>query len=146
LLAHLAQLVLHAGPDAAQVDRVYAVEGLGRFVGGVGRRGLDAGVVERVVESAEGRHCAFDKRGHLLLVGHVADDAERLLARRGQLRRRAPEGLLVAVGEHDGGPGLGERLRSGEPHAGAGPGDHGNAAVKVVGRVHAIARASARPG
>jgi hypothetical protein len=42
---------------------------------GVSRRGLDAGVVEREVESAEGRDGAFDKRGDLLLVGHVADDA-----------------------------------------------------------------------
>src|SRR5215213_7481925 len=50
LRAHRPQLVLHAGPDAAQVDRVHVVEGLGWFVGGVGRRGLDAGVVEREVE------------------------------------------------------------------------------------------------
>src|SRR5215208_6099667 len=34
LRAHRPQLVFHARPDAAQVDRVDAVEGLGRFVGG----------------------------------------------------------------------------------------------------------------
>ncbi len=138
LRAHRPQLVFHAGPDAAQVDRVHAVEDLGRFVGGVGRRSLDAGVVEREVEPAEARHGAFYKCGDLLLVGHVAYDAERLTARGGQLGRRGPEGLLVAVGKHDGGPGLGERLRCGEPHAGAGAGDDGNAVVEVVGRVHAV--------
>src|SRR5207244_10252431 len=36
LVAHLAQFVLHAGPYAAEVDRVHAVAGLGGFVGGVG--------------------------------------------------------------------------------------------------------------
>jgi hypothetical protein len=115
--AHRPQLVFHKRPDAAQVDRVHAVEGLGRFVGGVGRRGLDAGVVEREVEPAEARHGPVYERGDLLLVGHVAGDAERLTVRGGQLGRRGPEGLLVAVGKHDGGPGLGERLRRGEPHA-----------------------------
>ena len=130
--------MLHARPDAAQVDRVHAVEGLGRFVGGVGRRGLDAGVVEREVEPAEARHGSVYERGDLPLVGHVADDAERLTARGGQLGRRGPEGLLVAVGKHDGGPGLGERPRRGEPHARAGTGDDGNAVVEVVGRVHVL--------
>ena len=66
------------------------------------------------------------------------NDAERLTARGGQLGRRGPEGPLVAVGKHDGGPGLGERLCCGEPHAGAGAGDDGNAVVEVVGRVHAV--------
>jgi len=75
--------VLHAGSDAPQVDRVHAVEGLGRFVGGVGRRGLDAGVVEREVEPAEARRGPVYERGDLLLVGDVAVDAERLVARGG---------------------------------------------------------------
>jgi hypothetical protein len=46
LPAHLAQLVFHAGPNAAQVDRVHPVEDLGRLVGRVARRGLDPGIVE----------------------------------------------------------------------------------------------------
>ena len=117
LRAQRPQLVLHAGPDAAQVDRVHAVEGLGRFVGGVGRRDLDAGVVEREVEPAEARHGPVYERGDLLLVGDVAGDAERPTARGGQLGRRGPEDPLVAVGKHDGGPGLRECPRRGEPHA-----------------------------
>jgi hypothetical protein len=39
---------------------------------------------------------AFDKRGDLLLVGHVAGDVQRLVARGGQLRRRRLDGLLIA--------------------------------------------------
>ena len=50
--AHLAQFVLHARPHPAQVDGVDPVEDLGRFVGGVAGRDLDAGVVERHVEPA----------------------------------------------------------------------------------------------
>jgi hypothetical protein len=56
------------GPDAAQIDRVHAVEDLGRFVGGVGRRSLDAGVVEREVELAEARDGAFYECGDLLVL------------------------------------------------------------------------------
>jgi hypothetical protein len=33
--------------------------------------GLDAGVVERHVQPAEGTHCAVDHRRHLGFVGHV---------------------------------------------------------------------------
>ena len=136
LRAHRPQLVLHAGPDAAEVDGVHAVEGLGLFVGGVGRRSLDAGVVECEVQPAEARHGAFHERGDLLLVGHVAGGTECLTARGGQLVRRGPEGLLIAVGKYDSGPGLGERPCRGEPHAGAGSGDDRDVVVEVVGRVH----------
>ena len=63
--AHLSQLVLHAGPDAAEVDRVDAIEELGRLVGRVGRRGLNAGVVESQVQTAELTNGTFDHRGDL---------------------------------------------------------------------------------
>jgi hypothetical protein len=51
--AHLAQLVFHARPHPAQIDRVDTVEDLGGFVGGVAGWNLDAGVVERHVEPVE---------------------------------------------------------------------------------------------
>jgi hypothetical protein len=72
LLAHLAELVLHACPDAAQVDRGHAVEVLGRFIGRIGRGNLDAGVVEGHVESAEGGDGAFHHGGDLGFVRDVA--------------------------------------------------------------------------
>ena len=78
--AHLAELVLHAGPHAAEVDGVDPVEQVGGFVGGVGGWGLDAGVVERHVEPAERGDGAVDHRGDLVLVGDVAGDAEHLVS------------------------------------------------------------------
>jgi hypothetical protein len=74
LFAHPAELVLHAGPDAAQIDRVHPVESLGRLVSGIDGRGLDAGVVEGEVESAEGIDRALDEGGDLRLIGHIAGD------------------------------------------------------------------------
>ena len=91
--AHLAQLVLHAGPDAAQVDRADAVEGLGRLVGGVGQREHDAGVVEGHVEPAELGDGALDEGGDLVLVGDVAGDAERPVTGGGQLVGRGAQRL-----------------------------------------------------
>jgi hypothetical protein len=54
LRAHLAQLVLHAAPDAGEVDRGHAVKALGRLVGRVADVEHDAGVVEGHVEPTEG--------------------------------------------------------------------------------------------
>ena len=115
---------------------MHAVVRLGWFVGGVGRRGLDAGVVERQVEPAEGVDCAFDQGGDLLLVGHVAGNSERLIPGGGQLVGGGTKGLVVDVGEDNGSARFGEGLGSGKPHPGAGPGDQGDLAGEVVGRVH----------
>jgi hypothetical protein len=101
LRAHLAQFVLHARPYAAQVDGRDAVEALGRFVGRVGERQHDAGVVERHVEPAELGDGAIDERGDLVFVGDVTGDAEGPMARGGQLVGRGAQRLLVDVGEHD---------------------------------------------
>ncbi len=96
------------GPDAAEVDGVDPVEQVGWFVGGVGGWGLDAGVVERHVEPAEGGDGAVDHRGDLVLVGDVAGDAEHLVSGglQGRRRRRAVRSLVG--GEDDGGAGFGE--------------------------------------
>jgi hypothetical protein len=103
LRAHLVQLVLHARPDTAQVDRGDPVEVLGRLVGRVAGRDLDAGVVEGHVEPAEGVDRALDEGGNLGLVGHVAGDGERLMTGGGELVGGGAEGVFVDVGEHDGG-------------------------------------------
>ena len=107
--AHLAKLVLHAGPDAAQVDRGDAVEALGWFVGGVGEREHDPGVVERHVKLAELGDGAIHQRRDLILVGHVAGHADRTVSGGGQLVGRSAQCVLVDVGEHDGRAGRGER-------------------------------------
>ena len=43
------------------------------------------------------------------------------------------QGVVVDVGEDDGGAGLGERSGGGQAHAGAGAGDEGDLAGEVVG-------------
>jgi hypothetical protein len=82
---HLRELVLHARPHTAEVDRVHAVEDLGRFVGGVTRRNLDAGVVERHIQPAVGVDRGADGCGDAVLVGDVTFDAEDLVAVGGEL-------------------------------------------------------------
>src|SRR6195256_586823 len=57
LLAHLAQLVLHAIPDAAKIDSVHAIKFLAARVGRFRDRRLDAGIVERRIEPPEGGDC-----------------------------------------------------------------------------------------
>ena len=57
----------------------------GRFVGRVGERQHDPGVVERHVEPAELGDGAIDERGDLVFVGDVAGDAQGLVAGGGQL-------------------------------------------------------------
>ena len=81
---------------------------------------------------------ALDERGDLGLVGHVARDAERLLAGGGQLVGGDAHGVLVDVGEHDGGAGAGERAGGVAAHAASRAGDQRDLAVEVVGRVHGV--------
>jgi hypothetical protein len=68
----------------AQVDRVDTVEDLCRFVGGIARRNLNAGVVERHVEPAERVDGRLHHGSHAVLVGHVATNAQDLVAGGGQ--------------------------------------------------------------
>jgi hypothetical protein len=89
-----------------QIDRVDAVEVCGRLVGCVARGDLDAGVVERHVEPAEGVDRPLDEGGDLVLIGHDAGEAERVMTGGRQLVRGCAERLLVDVGEHDGGAGF----------------------------------------
>ncbi|HEV2785705.1 MAG TPA: hypothetical protein VGV67_04900 [Solirubrobacteraceae bacterium] len=100
-----------------------------------GRWGLDAGVVEREVDPAEGVHRAVHEGGDLGLVGDVAGDAERLITGGGQLVGGGAQRLLVDVGEHDGRPRGSEGAGGLEAHAGARAGDERDAAVEVVRRV-----------
>jgi hypothetical protein len=92
LRSHLRELVLHAGPDAAQVDCVDAVEELGRLVGGVGRRCLDPGVVERHVDSPEPLHRLLNERADLL--SPTAAEDERRVGQGAEIssRCRIPAG------------------------------------------------------
>jgi hypothetical protein len=114
--AHLAEFVFHAGPHAAQVDRVDSVEDFGRLVGSIAGRDLDAGVVERHVESAERVDRRLHHGGDIVLDGDVAGDAEDLMACRREVVGGGSECGVVDVGEDDCGPGLGEGVRGGQSH------------------------------
>jgi hypothetical protein len=127
--------VLLRGPHAAQVDRVDPVEVFGRLVGGIGGRGLHAGVVEGHVESSVGLHGAVDRSGNLRLVGDVAVDADRLVPSIRERSRGLLHGGGVAVEERHGGSTLGEGARCRQSHAGGRAGNQGDLAGEVVRRV-----------
>jgi hypothetical protein len=136
--AHLAQLMFHAGPHTAQVNRIDTVEDLGRFVGGIAGWDLDAGVVERHVEPAERVDGRLRHGRHAVLVGHVTPNTKDPVASGCQLVCGRTKRGLVDVGDDDRGPGLGERARRGETHAGAPTGDECYLSSEVVGRVHGL--------
>jgi len=90
---------------------------LGWLVRRIGRRDLDASIVERHVQPAERGNCAVDHGGDLVFGGDVTGYAEGLVARGGQVISNGAEGACVDVGQDDGGARLGESLRGGQPHA-----------------------------
>lgn len=128
--------MLHAGPDPPLINRGDALEILDQLVGGVRRRHLDAGIVERHVEPAVLCDRAVDHRGHLRLVGDIAGDTDRGAAFEddplGVLRRE----ITVYVSQHDGGAALGEHPRRRQPHAFGGARDQGHLPFEIVDRVH----------
>src|SRR5947209_13075539 len=124
-------------PHLVQVDRGDAVEAAGQFIGGIGERQHDAGVVEGHVEPAELGDGAIDARGDLILVGDIAPDRQHPMALGTQLVGRGAQRLLVDICEHHGGAALGERAGGVEPHAATCAGDEPDLAAEVVRRVHA---------
>ena len=126
-----AQFVLHAGPDAAQVDGVdrskRSAGSSAASLGGIWMPALLNAMSRRpkvsTVRSTSAATC--------VLVGDVACDAEGL----GDRRRSGPsaaasDGVLVDVGEDHGGAGRGEGPSGGQAHAGARAGDEGDWPVK----------------
>src|SRR6266478_6944539 len=80
LLAHLAQLVFHAVPNAAEIDRVDAVEFFATRIGGLGYRTLHTSIIERGINPSEGGDGLLDHGCHLFLIGYVAANGERPVA------------------------------------------------------------------
>lgn len=79
--------MLHAVPDAAEIDCRHAIEFLAAGVRGFHCGRLHAGIVECRVQPAEGGDRPLDHGGHLSLVCDVTDYAGRLVAGRSQLVR-----------------------------------------------------------
>src|SRR5437773_6297496 len=98
LLAHLAQLILHAVPDAAQIDPVHALElfpaGISHFHG----RRLYAGIIERGIEATKGGYSLLDHCCYLSLVSDIAPDGNRLVTGGDEFVCRRANGTLVNVG------------------------------------------------
>jgi hypothetical protein len=80
LLAHLAQLVLHAVPHATEIDRSYAIEFFATGIRGFDGRTLNAGIVERRVQPPEGGDGPLHHCRHLCFFGDIASDADRVAA------------------------------------------------------------------
>jgi hypothetical protein len=136
VVAHLMQLMLHAGPYAAKVDRVHPVEDFRRLISGVARWGLDAGVVERHVQPAEGVNRCLQHRRNAGLVGHVTSDGQHLVSCLREVVRGGAESFLVDIGEDDSCARLGEGMHRGEAHARAPTRDERDLAGEVIRRVH----------
>ena len=130
------QLVLHAGPYPAEVDRVHPVEGLGRLISGVAQWGLDTGIVERHVQPAEGVNRCLQHRRNIVLVGYVTSEGQHLVPCRREVVRGRAESFLVDVGEDDSCARLGEGMHCREAHARAPTRDKRDLAGEVVRRVH----------
>src|SRR2546430_11695172 len=65
LLTHLAQLVLHAVPDAAEIDRVNAIKFFAAGISGFNGRRLHASVVVRRIQATEGGDRLLDHCCHV---------------------------------------------------------------------------------
>src|SRR5437868_5747109 len=72
LLAHLAEFVFHAVPNAAQIDPVHALEFFAADISHFHGRRLYAGVIERRIEASKGGYSLLDHRCYLSLIRDIA--------------------------------------------------------------------------
>src|SRR6266699_1530355 len=125
LLAHLLQLVFHAVPDAAEVDRDHAIEfraaGIRRFDRGT----LYAGVIEGGNQPSKDLHRLIDHRRHLGLVGDVAAHGDRPVPGCDQIINCSASGPFIDVRERYSSARLRKGARSYQAHAGGRTGNDG---------------------
>src|SRR5262245_26221559 len=90
LLAHLAQLKLHATPHAAEVDGHHTVKVFPGSISSFRNNILNAGIVVSCIKSPEGSDSLFDHCLHLSVISHIALDRQSFVALGSQcLGRRA---------------------------------------------------------
>lgn len=130
LLSHLEQLVLHAVPNAAEVDRVHTFEFFAGRIGSFYGRALDAGVVERGVEAAEGGDSLVDHGFHLGFICDIAADCDGFVSRRAQRVRACASRSFIYIGQYDGSALLCERSSCDKTHTRASAGDESNFVFK----------------
>jgi hypothetical protein len=102
LLAHLSQFVLHAVGDAAQIDRIHAIEFFDAGISGFHGGGMHAGIVECRIQATEYGDGLLDHGCHLSLVGDIAADRNRLMAGGDQFLYGGANRILMDVRQRDG--------------------------------------------
>ena len=85
LLSHLQQLVLHAVPNAPEVDRIDTIVFIAGGIGRLHSQALYAGIVERHIKAAKSGHGLLDHRFHLGFISHIAAHGESFVPCAGQL-------------------------------------------------------------
>ena len=123
LFAHLEQLVLHAEPDTAEIDRIHSVELLTSGIGSFNGETLHTGVVKGDVQVPKCRNCLLDHRLHLSFIGDIAADSNRLMACSDQALGGYPHCRFIDVNQCDRSTLCCKCLRRSQAHTGACPGD-----------------------
>jgi hypothetical protein len=121
LLAHLSQFVLHAVEDAAQIDRIHAIEFFDAGISGFHGGGLHAGIVECRIQATEYRDGLLDHGSHLSLVGDIATDGDRLMVGGDQFFYCGANCVLMDVRQRDGSPASAKALAVARPMPEAAP-------------------------
>ena len=120
--AHLTQLVFHAAPDAAEIDRDGAIEFVAAGVGGLHGRSLHAGIVERRIQPTEGGHRLVEHGLDLRFIGHVAANRHRFVTCGEQLLCSRPCRSFIDICHNHCRARGSESLRGREPNALTGAG------------------------
>src|SRR5215472_12296904 len=80
LLAHLAQLKLHATPHTPEVDGHHTVKVLAGSISGFRNNILNAGIVVSCIKPPEGGDGLFNHCLHLSVISHIALDSHCFVA------------------------------------------------------------------
>jgi hypothetical protein len=85
LLAHLAQLKLHATPHAAEIDGHDAIKVFSGSISGFRNNVLNTGIVVSCIKAPELGDRLLDHRFYLSIIRYVATDSESFVPLRGEI-------------------------------------------------------------
>lgn len=108
---------------AAEIDRIHTVELFAAGISGFCDRTLNASIVERRIEPAEGGDGLFNHRRHLQLVHDVATDGECFVARSDHVLDCAAHRFLMIARQRHRRTCFGEGFRGRQPYTRAGTSD-----------------------
>jgi hypothetical protein len=123
VVEHVADLVLHAQEHAGHVNRNAALPLIDRVISKRRLTGLEAGIVERRVQAAEGVDRGLDHRLDLGFAADVGPLEHGLAARRLDFLDQIGARGLVEVGDHHARATLGAEQRGRLAHAAGAAGD-----------------------